>query len=248
MIIGYFRGFGDPVSNRQKVKKKEWVMAAASLAGGLAKSLFGGARSRKLRKQAERAQEAARNNERAWYGKQYNVDYIDTEAGSRMLSRAQEIQDAALRRTDGAAAVGGASDASVAQAKESANKTMSDTVADIAAQDTARKQSVADTHARNMQAQAQADIASKQEQAQQASDAAQQASNAAMTAAGSLLSSANTLSKSKLQSTDSAASNTIANTSTQEMLRRSDVQTPVDAVSKLSPRIDTTKLQSAAGV
>ena len=66
------------------------------------------------------------------------------------MRRAQEVQDKYVKRAEGAAAVGGGTDASVALAKENANKAVSDTIANVAAQDTVRKQRVADQHLVNI--------------------------------------------------------------------------------------------------
>lgn len=159
-------------------EKKEWVLGAASLALGIGSSLFGANKAKKAARRAQAENQYRTNAEKAWYDKNYNTDYLDTKAGSNLLRRAQEVQDEYIRKADGAAAVGGGTAASVAQAKESANKAMGDTIANIAAQDTSRKQHVEDAHLQNTQQLSRERQQIEQQKAQATSDAAQNASNA----------------------------------------------------------------------
>lgn len=160
-------------------EKKEWILGAASLALGIGSSLFGANKAKKAARRAQAENQYRTNAEKAWYDKNYNTDYLDTKAGSNLLRRAQEVQDEYIRKADGAAAVGGGGTAaSVAQAKESANKAMGDTIANIAAQDTSRKQHVEDTHLANTQQLSRERQQIEQQKAQATSDAAQNASNA----------------------------------------------------------------------
>lgn len=160
------------------VEKKEWVLGAASLALGIGSSLFGANKAKKAARRAQAENQYRTNAEKAWYDKNYNTDYLDTKAGQNLMRRAQEVQDEYIRKADGAAAVGGGTAASVAQAKESANKAMGDTIANIAAQDTSRKQHVEDAHLANTQQLSRERQQIEQHKAQNTSDAAQNASNA----------------------------------------------------------------------
>lgn len=159
-------------------EKKEWVLGAASLALGIGSSLFGANKAKKAARRAQAENQYRTNAEKAWYDKNYNTDYLDTKAGQNLMRRAQEVQDEYIRKADGAAAVGGGTAASVAQAKESANKAMGDTIANIAAQDTSRKQHVEDAHLANTQKLSRERQQIEQQKAQNTSDAAQNASNA----------------------------------------------------------------------
>lgn len=158
--------------------KKEWVLGAASLALGVGSSLFGANKAKKAARRAAAENTYRTNAEKAWYDKNYNTDYLDTKAGQNLIRRAKEVQDEYVRKADGAAAVGGGTAASVAMAKESANKAMGDTIANIAAQDTARKQHVEDAHLQNTQQLSRERQQIEQQKAQATSDAAQNASNA----------------------------------------------------------------------
>ena len=159
-------------------EKKEWVLGAASLALGVGSSLFGANKAKKAARRAQAENQYRTNAEKAWYDKNYNTDYLDTKAGQNLMRRAQEVQDEYIRKADGAAVVGGGTAASVAQAKESANKAMGDTIANVAAQDTSRKQHVEDAHLANTQQLSRERQQIEQQKAQATSDAAQNASNA----------------------------------------------------------------------
>ena len=183
-------------------EKKEWILGAASLALGIGSSLFGANKAKKAARRAQAENQYRTNAEKAWYDKNYNTDYLDTKAGQNLMRRAQEVQDEYIRKADGAAAVGGGTAASVAQAKESANKAMGDTIANIAAQDTSRKQHVEDAHLANTQQLSRERQQIEQQKAQATSDAAQNASNAlfnfGVNRLGSELEGAKTQNNSKL--------------------------------------------------
>ena len=171
--------------------RKCWIATALGIAGSVASSIFGGNKAKKAARAAAKERTYRANAEKAWYDKAYNTDYIDTKAGQNMLRRAQEIQDEYVRKADGAAAVGGGTAAATAQAKEAANRTMGDTIANIAAQDTIRKQHVDDQHQANVSQLSREREDAANQRAANATDAAQNASNAIMTAAGSLEGAAN---------------------------------------------------------
>lgn len=158
--------------------KKEWILGAAALALGVGSSLFGAKKAKKADRRAQAENTYRTNAEKAWYDKNYNTDYLDTKAGQNLMRRAKEVQDEYVRKADGAAAVGGGTAASVAMAKEAANKAMGDTIANVAAQDTARKQHVEDAHLQNTQQLSRERQQIEQQKAQATSDAAQNASNA----------------------------------------------------------------------
>lgn len=163
-----------------------WIFGAAAAGLGAVGTLFGGAASAKAAKKALKENKYRTNAEKAWYDKEYNTDYMDTKAGQNMLRRAQEIQDSYIRKADGAAAVGGGTAASTAMAKEAANRTMGNTVANIGAQDTARKQSVSDQHMRNEMSLSQQRENIYNQQAQNVSEVAQGFGNSMMGAASVL--------------------------------------------------------------
>lgn len=193
-------------------RKKEWIATAAMLAGSVASSLIGGASARKKAQKAEAEANYRKSAEKAWYDKEYNTDYLDTAAGQNLMRRAQEVQDNYVRKADGAAAVGGGTASSAAQAKESANEAMGDTIANIAANDTSRKQQVADKHLDNVKEQSLQTQALLQQQAQNTSNASQNMSNALMSAGvnrlGSQLEGAKAVKTNAVDNASGASDNT----------------------------------------
>lgn len=175
-------------------RNTNWIVAAASAAASLASSLFGGAKARKERKKAAAEQKRREDQEQAWYDRRYNQDYLDTAAGQNLMRQANEYADKQWRKAEGAKAVGGGTDAATAMAKESANRMVGNTVANIAAQDESRKQSVDNTHQQNLQNFSNQTQARYNQQAADINTATQNASNAIMSM-GSALESASSQKK-----------------------------------------------------
>lgn len=144
IINGAPLGSGDAVSivsGGMAPHRKEWVGLA--LAGAsLASSIWGGIQSSKAQKEAERrlANEKAAND--AWYNRRYNEHTIDTAAGQNMIRMAKDYARETWKKAAGAAAVGGGTDAEVAEAKAAGNKMVGDAIAQIEANDVARKDNV----------------------------------------------------------------------------------------------------------
>lgn len=169
-----------------------WIATAIGAGIGLASSLIGGTQASKAAKRAERRQRQQEAEEAAWYNRRYNEDYIDTAAGQRLITRANQMADKWRKEARGAKAVGGGTDAAEAVAKEQANKMVGDTIADIAANDTARKTAVDNAHRAAQNQFAQMDMQRSMQQAQNITNAASQASNALLQA-GSAMESATDL-------------------------------------------------------
>lgn len=167
-------------------RSTNWILAAASAAAGLASSIFGGISARKQREKAQREQERRERQEQAWYDRRYNQDYLDTAAGQNLMRQANEYADKQWRKAEGAKAVGGGTDAATAQAKESANRMVGNTVANIAAADTQRKDNVDSTHQRNLQSFSNQTQARYEQQASDITQASQNASNAMMSMGAAL--------------------------------------------------------------
>jgi hypothetical protein len=160
--------------------RKEWVATAIGAGVGLASSIFGGAMSALSAKEARKELERARNKEQAWYNRRYYEDYLDTNAGNNLVTRAKRMYDSAVRKAQGAKAVGGGTDASVAIAKEQANDAAGKTIANLGALDAQRKFQIDMQHQHAQERFAQQEYANKMQDAQNITNAAQAASNAAM--------------------------------------------------------------------
>lgn len=126
-------------------RKKEWVLGAlagASAAASLASTIWGGSKAAEQQAKAEAELRAEKARNEAWYTRRYNESYADTAAGQNMIRMAKDAAREHWRREAGAAAVAGGTDAAAAMAKEAGNKMVGDAIAQVAAQDTARKDSV----------------------------------------------------------------------------------------------------------
>ena len=166
-------------------RRKEWLPVALA-AAGFASSVIGGHQASRAAKAAERRQRAREAEENAYFTRRYNEDYADTAAGQNLLRRAKDYARENWRKAAGAQAVAGGTDAATAMAKEAGNKMVGDTLANVAAQDTARKANVDAQHQIQRNQFAQMDMNREQARANAITQAAQGASNAMMGAAAAL--------------------------------------------------------------
>lgn len=179
--------FSSPLGmgNQFAPNRKEWIQLA--LAGAsLASSLLGGASASNASKKAEAEQRNEKAKEDAMYNRKRNERYVDTEAGQNLLRRANEAYQRNINRIRGQQSVTGGTDAAAAMAKEQANKAVGDTIADMAAIDTQRRDNADAQQVANDQKHMQMNMQREMQRAQQITQAAQGASNAMMSAAGAL--------------------------------------------------------------
>ena len=158
-------------------QRAEWVQVAG-LALGAASSILGGVSSAAAARRAERLRKEQDARNAAWFARKYNESYIDTAAGRNAIRQATDYARTMTKRAEGAAAVAGGTDAAVAQAKEGANKMVGDTIGQLAAQDTARKESAEATYMQQQEQSTAQQIANQQQRAAGISQAAAGASNA----------------------------------------------------------------------
>lgn len=160
----------------------EWVGVALG-ALGAATSILGGLSSANAAKRAEKLRQEQDAKNAAWFNRKYNESYIDTAAGRNAIRQAIDYGKRQTQRAEGAAAVTGGTDAAVAQAKEGANKMVGDTIGQLAAQDTARKEQAEATYLRQQELSTSQQMANQQAKAAGIAQAAQGASNAMMVGA-----------------------------------------------------------------
>lgn len=162
--------------------KKEIPLAipAVLAAGSLASSLFGASKSREAAEEAMEMQRRERERIEAERYRKVNENYIDTAAGQNMMRIAKEQADKIWRRAEGAKAVAGGTDAAAAMAKEQGNKMVGDTIANMAAQDTARKDAIDASYRADLARANQGIMQTKSAQADATAQAAGAASNAMM--------------------------------------------------------------------
>lgn len=152
------------------------VMGAASLAS----SIFGGVKSSAAAREQQRQLEEEKRRVQAERLRKTNEDYIDTAAGQNLLRVARQERDKMWKRESGAAAVAGGTEAAAAMAKEAGNRMVGDTIANIAAQDTSRKDSIDASYRSELSNLNQQKMAAKRAEAEAIAGAAGQASSALM--------------------------------------------------------------------
>lgn len=163
----------------------QWVQLAG-LALGVGSSILGGVSSANAARRAERLRQEQDARNAAWFNRKYNESFIDTSAGRNAIRQATDYAKRQTQRAEGAAAVTGGTDAAVAQAKESANKMIGDTIGNLAAQDTARKESAENTYIQQQAQSTAQQMQTQQMRANAIATAAQGASNALIQGASML--------------------------------------------------------------
>lgn len=160
----------------------EWVsVALGALGAGM--SILGGLSSANAAKRAEKLRQEQDAKNAAWFNRKYNESYIDTAAGRNAIRQAIDYGKRQTQRAEGAAAVTGGTDAAVAQAKEGANKMVGDTIGNLAAQDTARKEQAEETYLKQQELSTAQQMANAKTKATGIAQAAQGASNAMLVGA-----------------------------------------------------------------
>lgn len=154
---------------------------------GLVSSIFGGAKSASASKQANNLLNKQANDNQNWYDRRYNQDYSQTAESQSLLNYARDIAEKQWKKAEGSAAVGGATDESVAQAKEAGNKMISDTAGNVAAQSTAQKNAVENQYMQTKNGLTQQQIANLQNKAANISNAAGGAASSLLNLGGGLL-------------------------------------------------------------
>ena len=178
---------------------------------GAGMSILGGVSSANAAKRAEKLRQEQDAKNAAWFNRKYNESYIDTAAGRNAIRQAQDFAKRQTQRAEGAAAVTGGTDAAVAQAKEGANKMIGDTIGNLAAQDTARKENAEAMYQRQQENSTAWQMQNQQMKANAIAQAAQGASNALIQGA-SLLGESNGGAKTQANTTSSIPESAIAPT------------------------------------
>ena len=191
------------------------ILGVASLALGVGSSILGGVSSANAARRAEKLRKEQDAKNAAWFNRIYNESYIDTAAGRNAIRQAQDFAKRQTQRAEGAAAVAGGTDAAVAQAKEGANKMIGDTIGNLAAQDTARKENAEATYQQQQENSTAWQMQNQQMRANAIAQAAQGASNALIQGA-SLLGESNGGAKTQANTTSSIPESAIAPTQAEQ--------------------------------
>lgn len=165
--------------------------AIAGTALKAAGSIFGGISASRAARKAAREQNAIiaerQQDNEDWYNREYNIDSTQRADAQRVLTMTSEAIKNRNRRAEGAAAVGGATEESVAAEKQINAQTLADTASTINAQGQARKDQVEDTYQQRQDAiQTEKQVVSQQLNANKQSNIASAISGISDAAAGIL--------------------------------------------------------------
>ena len=171
--------------------QNEFTMVGSIISTGLGGLLqvgataYGLAKTSELNKQAQQELSNRRSENKAWYDQKMNEDYMMRSDVQNVLRKQRELLNEQYQRARATNIVAGGTDEALALQQQAANKTMGDTMADIAANASAHKDNIEAQYR-----QQEANLSQQQQQmyANQAAQASQAASQAA-SAGGSLLSS-----------------------------------------------------------
>ena len=148
-------------------------MAAISGATALAGAIGGAVKSAQYGNQARKLIDDERRENRRWYDRRMSEDYTMRSDAQALLKRQRELLEEQYNRARKTNVVAGGTDESLALQKQAANKSLADTMTNIA--------SNASAHKDNIEAQYRAQDAALNQQ--QAADLKQQSANAAQAGA-----------------------------------------------------------------
>ncbi len=157
------------------------IGAAIGTAVQLGTAIYGAVKSAQLNKEANKLISDQRKENKKWYDQKMAEDYTQRSDAQAVLKKQRELLDEQYKRARATNVVAGGTDESLALQQQAANKSMSDTMTNIASQASAYK----DNAEQQYRAQ---DAALNQQQAaqlrQQASDVSQAAGQAGTAASG----------------------------------------------------------------
>ena len=119
-------------------------ITSSALGGALqiGSAIYGQIKSNQLNKQAQAELDARREENKNWYNQKMNEDYMMRSDVQNVLRKQRELLDEQYKRAKASNIVAGGTDESLALQQQAANKTMGDTMADIAANASAYKDNV----------------------------------------------------------------------------------------------------------
>lgn len=108
----------------------------------LGSAIYGQVQSNKLNKQAQAELDARKKENQQWYNQKMNEDYMMRSDVQNVLRKQRELLNEQYQRARATNIVAGGTDESLALQQQVANKTMGDTMADIAANASSYKDNV----------------------------------------------------------------------------------------------------------
>lgn len=164
-------------------------MAGAGAVGALASAIGAAARSRRYNERANNELASLRRDNRAWYDRRNAQDYTMRSDVQATLKKQRELLDEQYRRARATNAVAGGTDESLALQQQAANRSLSNTMTDVAANASAHKDNVEAAYRQQNLALAQQQIKNDQQQAAAVAQAGAQGVNAGLNLVGNGVSS-----------------------------------------------------------
>lgn len=115
------------------------IIGAAAQVGS---SIYGAVKSSQANKKAQQMIQNQRDENQRWYDQKMAEDYTQRSDVQNVLRKQRELLDEQYQRARATNVVAGGTDESLALQQQAANKTMGDTMADIAAGASAYKDSI----------------------------------------------------------------------------------------------------------
>ena len=154
------------------------AMAAIGGVAALGSAIYGGITSSKANNKARDLIQQQRSDNKAWYNTKMAQDYTQRADVQAAIKRQRELLNEQYNRARATNVVAGGTDESLALQQQAANKSLSDTMTDIAAQSSAYKDNVEQQYRAQDAALNQQQVQNYQQQAAQAAQAASQGVNA----------------------------------------------------------------------
>lgn len=161
-----------------------------AIGGGLAalgSAIYGGITSAKANNKARDLIAQQRNDNKAWYDLRMSQDYTLRTDVQAAIKRQRELLDEQYRRARATNVVAGGTDEALALQQQAANKSLSDTMTDVAAQAAAYKNNVEQQYRAQDAALNQQQVQNYQQQAAQTAQAASQGVNAGLGLVGNAI-------------------------------------------------------------
>jgi len=160
-----------------------WFIPLIAAAVSAASTAYGSSKSDQANKKARNELDKERYMTESERRRKLHEDYIDTAPGQNIIRQARDEASKIWKREQGAAAVSGSTDANTQMAKDAGNQMVGEAVANIAANDAARKDVVDAQYRAEEKALTQQQIALEQQRGQNVANAAGQISSALGSAA-----------------------------------------------------------------
>lgn len=151
------------------------LTTAVGAVGALGSAIYGAAKSAKYNNKARAITEGMIDENNAWWNVKKNQDYTARSDVQAAITRQRQLLDEQYRNARATNVVAGGTDASLALQKEAANRSLAQTMTDVASNASDWKDSMEDKYRAQDSALKQQQAQSYQQQAQATAQAASQA-------------------------------------------------------------------------